>query len=764
MNSLKNILVVFFLSAHFATFCQNEPGLNLVTRAEDFKLQERVLLIVDQDFYLAGEALNFFAMTLDAGLQIPVAFSSILYLELYDPDNTVIAAKKVLLKKGEAINALDLPRETKTGYYYIRAYTNYMKNFGPSVFFTKRLKIVNPFFSDNFSFIGSPSHELQWGYSVEGGNLLYNTENRIVFYSLNAGEKLFVKLYKNDRVAIQAETKNGTGSISFIPEEGNKYAIEAISDYGKTERTDLKNISNTGVACKLDSILNNTAFVTIHSPNFSHFPLSVFIENNGSEYLRDTPVNDSAAFLRMKLLPGLNEIKIKDSEQRIVSQRLVYIKPKPSLAIAAKFNKTEASRGDSIVLDLQSRTTDSIQYLVALHLGNALTLPSLQEHIEAALYTSSITLFTNHVAEDELRNLGNNWKLMNDYLLRFQHSTVTCNPLQRISFLPEFTHDIVTGSVKANNRNTSTANKNLYLSFVDSISWINRCKTDTFGKFTAALPIDYQGKDLVISMVDTTNDYSIVCDDEFYPDFLKVIKEDYYPDPSLKPVIEARMINLQVNDAYADVHKYSTNAERPLLRFYGYPDTEYKFNKYSGLPNLEEFIAEVVNEALVRKRRSQVSFQVITETNDIANTAPLIIFDGIPLLQTDHLSPLISTEKLKSVRVVSSRFFFGSEVYAGILDITSNDKSFKLIEKDKNSVRMQFSPVITAPDKNKLANIRTPLYISDLYFDKINSAGGKESIKIALPQNAGSYSLSLFGYTKNGEWGYIALPDQLKVK
>ena len=183
------------------------------------------------------------------------------------------------------------------------------------------------------------------------------------------------------------------------------------------------------------------------------------------------------------------------------------------------------------------------------------------------------------------------------------------------------------------------------------------------------------------------------------------------------------MINLQVMDAYADLKNTTINTERPHLRFYGYPDTEYKINKYSGLPNLEEFISEVVYEASARKRRSQVSFKVITGSNDMADTPPLIIFDGIPLLQADHLSPLISTEKLKSIRVVASRFFFGTEVYEGILDITSKDESFTLVEKGKNSVRIRFSPVFTAPDNNNLANIRTPQYISDLYFDKINSVG-----------------------------------------
>lgn len=575
MNALKYILVVFFLSAHFAAFSQDESGLKELSRAKDFKLQERVLLIFDQDFYLAGETLNFFAVTLDAALQIPITFSSILYIELYNQDNKVLTTKKVLLKNGEATNTLALPREINTGYYYIRAYTNFMKNFGPSTFFIKRLKIVNPFVPNAVSL------------------------------------------------------------------------IDTLSD-------------NNNIAAKA----------------------------------------------------------AQDPEQLFG-----YNKPRAGLVINAHLNKTEANRGDTITLDIDSSNTDSIQYVLALHLGNKLTLPSLQENIASTLKS-----------------------------LSYSHLT----------YLPEFTTDIVTGRVNAGNSNVSTANKILYLSFVDSVSWTTRCRTDTLGRFTATLPIEYQGDDLVVSMVDTTNSFSIVFDDEFSPYFLEVNKEDYSPNPSLKPIIEARMLNLQVNDAYDEPTESSISAERPLLRFYGYPDNEYIINTYTDLPNLEEFIREVVLEAYVRKRRAQTSIMVKTEKTN--NKSPLIILDGIPLFQADHLLPLISTEKLKSVRVVASRFFFGSEIYEGILDITSNDKALSLVEKDKNSVRIRFSPVTTTPANNKLMNFRTPHYTSDLYFDSINSAKGKESIRIALPQNAGLYSLTLFGYTKNGEWDYRVLPDILNVK
>ena len=114
--------------------------------------------------------------------------------------------------------------------------------------------------------------------------------------------------------------------------------------------------------------------------------------------------------------------------------------------------------------------------------------------------------------------------------------------------------------------------------------------------------------------------------------------------------------------------------------------------------------------------------------------------------------------------MVASRFFFGSEVYEGILDIISNDNSFSLVEKDKNSVRINFCPVNTAPASRSFVNFRIPQYTSDLYFDTLRSAGEKATVKIALPQNAGSYTLSIFGYTRNGEMDYFVLPDLLYIK
>jgi len=175
-------LIALLLITRFTAFSQIKAELKLLTQAEDFKIQERVLLTPDQDFYLVGEQINFFALTFDAAMKIPIEFSSVLYVELYNQDNTVINAMKFLLNHGQGTYNFTIPRQLETGYYYIRAYTNYMKNFGPGSFFTKRIKIINPFYEIKYRNSVEPiSTKLQLNIAVEGGTLLYSLENKISF-------------------------------------------------------------------------------------------------------------------------------------------------------------------------------------------------------------------------------------------------------------------------------------------------------------------------------------------------------------------------------------------------------------------------------------------------------------------------------------------------------------------------------------------------------------------------------------------------------
>lgn len=746
MNTKKIFWTVLFLFVKIVGYGQSDPGLKLLTSAAGFKVQERVVLMTDQDLYLAGEPLHFMALTFDAGLKIPVVFSSVLYVEFYNQDFSVIDAKKFLLKNGEGIYSLTLPRQLETGYYYIRAYTNYMKNFGPAAFFTKRLKVVNPFYKTHYSDDANPG-ELKLDVRAEGGKIIAGIENKVGFHTPGFNKRVLARIYKDYTVIAETEAKNGFGVLTFTPDASSRYRLEAVAANKPKATVELNNIVSSGVICKLDSVKNTKACIKVVVRDFDRFPLSVFIENNGIHYLYDHPVNSEAS-LKIELPAGFNRIIFKDNRQEEVSERLVYIKPKPGFEIKVNPEKQKALPGDTIVLHLSSGNPDTIHYMVALNLGNSSTAPSLNELMESSVFASSIA--SGSVSSNDLEYLCSNPKNINDYLLNFRPSPIP----SKITYAPEIENDLITGSITEK----AGASKNIYLSFVDSISWIYRSKTDSLGRFTAALPLNFQGNNLTITVNDTTQNYTIKTDEEFYPEFIPVIRENYYPDSTLKKVIESRMLNLQVQDAYSGLSK--SISSRPSLRFYGSPDAEYNFRKYVNLPFLEEFMFEIVKEANVTKKDKQVRFRVLDKSRSIIGDHPLFLLDGVPLFSTGNLA-YIRTEKLESVRVVSSKFFFGSNVYDGVIDITSNTKSFDLIDVEKNAANIPFHPVITPKEISNPDDPHIPLYISDIYFHKVSSTSNR--IQVRLPQNTGTYSLSVFGYTQSGEWGILKVMDAVRI-
>jgi len=759
----KYIFIAFLLSIKIIANCQTQPELKLVTRAEDYKIQERVILSLDQDLYLAGEQVNIFALTFDAALQIPINFSSVLYVELYNQENNVICTKKIQLKQGECVNNLILPRKIETGYYYIRAYTNYMKNFGPEFFYTKRIKIINPFYRIKYQVNADVAQEkMKLDVTAEGGKIVYDIENKIVFHIPNFNDSIHVLLYENDSVLTKANTKNGFGVFNFTPKTNKRYRIEASSNKKGKTVVELKDFVLSGVICKLDSVKESNAYFKFIAKNYDKFPITVFVENNTILYKYSNTIIKPDVSMRIGLPAGLNKIILKNINQEVVFERLIYIKPNSKLEITAKLNKKIAFPGDSVILQINSNVKDSIHYVVALNLGNQNTSPALQGLMESMLYTSSIATYTSDVYYNDLQNISSNSEDINDYILRFKNNGATNSGLKNINYLPEILNDIVSGSVRKKSDQSLANNKIIYLSFIDSISWINRCKTDNSGRFVAALPIDYQGDNLIITVKDTTENYLLKFDDEFYPDFLKIVKENYYPDSSLKDIIESRMINLQVKDAYSELQEI-IKPSRPDLRFYGYPDSEYKFSKYL-VPNLEEFISEITRKAIVIKNGKRLEIKLFkkAEKNILIGDHPLIIFDGIPLLKNDNLTS-IPSNKLESIRMVASKFFFGTEVFDGIVDITSKTKNFDLVEKDKNSTRVLFSPVKNGIDNYQMQNSRIPNYESDVYFKELNSVSGNESILLKLPQNTGNYSISVFGYTKDGESRSISIPNILTI-
>jgi hypothetical protein len=133
--ALKIYLMIFLQLTCFLTLYgqQSEPD----------QAGERVILFSDRTLYIAGEQILFSAF-LQCEVETNQAESSrVLYCEIITPGGTKIAGNKFLINNYSTSGYLNIPKDLITGIYYLRAYTRFMRNYGPYYYHYTLIKIVN---------------------------------------------------------------------------------------------------------------------------------------------------------------------------------------------------------------------------------------------------------------------------------------------------------------------------------------------------------------------------------------------------------------------------------------------------------------------------------------------------------------------------------------------------------------------------------------------------------------------------------------------
>ncbi|QKJ30416.1 carboxypeptidase regulatory-like domain-containing protein [Mucilaginibacter mali] len=109
---------------------------------------EKVYVHFDKPYYAAGDTVWLKAYT-TTDLHVPSTLSKIVYVDVYNDQDSLMASIKMPLVNGVAPGMIPLPAEGyKQGNYRLRAYTNWMLNFDGSYLFTKVLTIGNPIDKD----------------------------------------------------------------------------------------------------------------------------------------------------------------------------------------------------------------------------------------------------------------------------------------------------------------------------------------------------------------------------------------------------------------------------------------------------------------------------------------------------------------------------------------------------------------------------------------------------------------------------------------
>ncbi|CAN0446488.1 unnamed protein product [Laminaria digitata] len=207
---------------------------------------EKTYLQTDKDFYTNGETIWFKAYVLHGITHTISDKSNVVYVELVDTNETVIAQRKLFVGKDGANGDIVIPDEITEGSYLLRVYTKYMLNDGNPVIFQKEIPIwrqqsnsidtpdkVSPKKKEDTTITEKEVTSLNAGKPIvqffpEGGDLVGGMENILGVKITDAtGNPLILKgkIFSQDGVlaSIFKTYEFGLGRASF--------KIEADTDY-----------------------------------------------------------------------------------------------------------------------------------------------------------------------------------------------------------------------------------------------------------------------------------------------------------------------------------------------------------------------------------------------------------------------------------------------------------------------------------------------------------------------------------------------------
>jgi len=228
------------------------------------KIFEKVYLHIDRQFYSCGDDIWFKAYLVNAKTNRLIDNSNNLYVELISPDSRILKRLAIRVRNGLGFGDFRLKDSLPTGNYQIRAYTNWMRNFGEAFFFKREVRIENFTERKNNQKAKSLNDSVDVQFFPDGGTLLEETFSRIGFkavdtngYGCNVRGKIVSSA--GDTVATFESSHLGMGSCYLTPKRGVSYIAFGKTDHGYPFKVDLPRATATGYTNAFSSANDSAA-------------------------------------------------------------------------------------------------------------------------------------------------------------------------------------------------------------------------------------------------------------------------------------------------------------------------------------------------------------------------------------------------------------------------------------------------------------------------------------------------------------------------
>ena len=738
--------------------------------------QEKLFVHTDKELYLTGELLWFKVYNVDADSHLPADISKIAYVEILDLQNNPLAQTKIALDKGIGSGSLDLPARTKSGKYKLRAYTNWMKNFGAEVFFEKQISLLNPSTAPDPIVSNPKAIDLQ--FFPEGGEMVYGFQSKIGFRAIGAdGRGVMLKGAvidnQNDTVARFQTLKFGNGQFTFTPSAEHSYKAVAVTEKGEVLIKELPTPARQGYVMELGKGDAGKIKVALHS-NLQATNTYLFV-HQGKKTIAAIGANvehKEAVFQidESKLPDGISYFTIFSQDGKPVCERLYFKMPSQQLQMVAGPDlmqystrqkvsivvetKNEKNELKSANLSISVRKLDSLQLQDQYDIQGYLWLGSaLKGTIESpSYYFRTDEQHSKEAMENLLLTQG--WR-------KFNWSEVLKENKPSYQFLPEYNGHLINGSLK-NPTAKLTDNRLVYMGVPGKRLQLYVAKTDALGRFTFNTRDFYGQNEIVVQTnfkEDSTSTVTVQSPFSEQYSTTTYLPLNFQPY-MLKSLEQANLSNQVFSNFSATQLKRFSIPKIDTTDFFIAPYKTYKIRDYTQFPTLEEVIREYVREVLVSKRNNDFHMKVIGKTVYL-NEDPLWIVDGVVRFNFNKLM-MINPNVIEKLEVVRDLYYYGALEAEGILKFTTFKGELNTVEIDPNAVVIDYEGVqlqreFYAPKYESEAqkNSRIPDFRNVLYWSPtlLTDQQGKGLASFYTSDQVGTYFGVVQGISQDGVAG-----------
>ena len=759
------------IGQRFASYSQRHPT-------------EKLFGHLDRPAYVSGETMWLKLYAVEGTTQQPLAASTVAYVEVLDPAQKPVLQVKIALRQATGQGSLVLPAALPSGRYTVRAYTNWMQNFGPEFYFHQAITVVNTRVP-----LGAAATPLAATYAAqffpEGGYLVQGLASKVGFkLTDNTGRGVAAEGTVLDAagatVARFKTLRFGLGSFSFTPAKaGASYRAVIKLATQQTITQSLPAVREQGYVLHLEDAGPEQLRVVVQAQGPALASERLYLLGHARQQVAVAAEGQLVAgqvvftIPRRQLAAGVAHFTLFNSRRQPVCERLYFSPPPATLALRAQVDKPQYAPREKVTLHLAAgaqpaNLSVAVYQLDSLSAAGGADITSyfwLSADLKGPIEHPEYYCATPDPGAADNLMLTQGWS-------RFSWANVlTQRPDSPAIFPPELYGHLVRGRVLDRRTGAPVQGLQVYLAAPSHRIRLYNAISQANGSFLFEAP-DWYGPQQLVAQTDTQRDSL------YRLEILSPFSGRYATAPARPLTLAERWAaSLLRRHVQAEVQQqYAARPARYLApaadsgAFYGKPTARYLLDTYTRFPTLEDVLREYVPGVLVRARKD--GFHLLVPDNNRRDVMenPLVLLDGVPVFDTNRImafDPL----KMRQLDVVLSRYSNGPLTYNGIVSLSTYQGDLAGFPLNPHALLQEYEGVqgqreFYAPryDSPAASRSRQPDFRNLLYWNpEVHTTPTGTELVFYTSDQVGSYRVVVQGLTPGGLTGSTSVVFGVKV-